>query len=157
MKYTTTAKNMIIPTSWTKRENRQKMLVSFDGHELTTPVKNPSSGREGDELFDLLFILLYATSSFWHSHFSIALVGFHLLVEHLLFLGTSLRSCRRCRAARVEAGDLPAAQKGKCTWDACSSRALGAGIYIYTTVAEAFGETDVLEDAEGFGISGSRG
>jgi hypothetical protein len=158
MKYTTTAKNMTIPTIWTKRENWQKMLVSFDGHELTTPVKNPSSGREGEELFDLLFILLYTPSSFWHPHFPIALVGFHLLVEHFLFLGAALRACGRGRATRIETGALGSTtQKGECTWDACSSCTLGAGVYVDATVAEAFGETDILKDAEGFGISGSRG
>jgi hypothetical protein len=47
------------------------MLVSLDGHELMTPVKKPRSGIPVDELLDelldLLFILLYTPTSFWHS------------------------------------------------------------------------------------------
>jgi len=69
------------------------MLVSFDGHELMTPVKNPRSGIPGDELLDLLdllFILLYAPSSFWHSQFPITLIGLHLLIEHFLLFGAAL-------------------------------------------------------------------
>jgi hypothetical protein len=43
------------------------MLVSLDGHELMTPVKKPRSGRDGDDVDLVFFILLYTPTSFWHS------------------------------------------------------------------------------------------